>query len=106
MKAQKTLRRLASGIALAIGLSIIAHALPANEVETYYFTDKNYQNEAGYTFLSCQGATYREGRTTQYRLRYRTPCNGGGSTGVACFVDGRQTTCPAAICNSSLFTCE
>jgi hypothetical protein len=100
------IRTLASGIALAIGCSTIAHALPANEIETFYYTDKSYQKEAGYTFLSCQGATFRDGSITRYRVRRRTPCHSGGPTGVACFVDGFQTSCPAGICDSSLFTCE
>jgi hypothetical protein len=83
-----------------------AYALPANEIETSYYTDANYTNEVGYTFLSCQGGTYREGKTSRYRLRYQTPCSTGGPTRVACFVNSVQTTCPADICNSSLFVCQ
>jgi hypothetical protein len=83
-----------------------AHALPANEIETNYYTDATYTNEAGYTFLSCQGSTYREGKTSLYRIRYQTPCSTGGSTRIACFINSVQTTCPADICGSSLFVCR
>lgn len=106
MKLLKTSYLLGS-FALLIGFSApLAYALPANEIETYYYTDANYTNEVGYTFLSCQGNSYREGRTARYRLRYQTPCSTGGAARVACYVDGMRTTCPANICDSPLFICQ
>lgn len=83
----------------------ITHALPANEIETIYFSDSGYTTETGGSIVSCQGGAYRWGKRSKYTVRYSTPCNTGGLTEVHCRVDGVKTTCPANICDSELFIC-
>ena len=83
----------------------IAYALPATEVETTYYSDATMATEVGGSLLACQGGFHRWGKVTPFRSRYSTPCNNGGSFGVACMVDGVPTICPPNICDSSLFTC-
>jgi uncharacterized protein DUF6289 len=94
---------------LLLGLNVIrAYALPTNEVETVYFSDGTLEQEVGSSILLCQGGIYREGRQTRYRATSRTPCNDGRPhyTEIHCYVDSIPTTCPANICDSSLFECQ
>ena len=64
-------------VSALVGAAVaLSYALPANEIETYYYTDAHYKNEVGYTFLSCQGGIYREGKTTRYKVQYKAPCTG------------------------------
>jgi hypothetical protein len=95
-------------VSALVGAAVaLSYALPANEIETYYYTDAHYKNEVGYTFLSCQGGIYREGKTTRYRVVYKTPCTSTQRLQeIACFLDGVQTTCPANICDSHLVECS
>lgn len=74
MKLMKTLRMF--GIAGALLGSVVTQsfALPANEVETWYYSDATLTEEVGYTLLSCSGGIYREGRRTQYAVRFTDPC--------------------------------
>jgi hypothetical protein len=107
MKLTKTLRVFGIISALLGFAATQSFALPANEVETVYFSDAGYTNEVGYTILACQGGVYREGRTTRYRARLFTPCNGSRPLNeIRCYVDSIPTTCPADICDSPLFQCQ
>jgi len=65
MKLAKTLRMFGIISALLGFAATQSFALPANEVETVYFSDANYEDEVGYTILACQGGIYREGRRTR-----------------------------------------
>jgi len=99
------------GLFVAVATIVCAHApiagaLPANEVETDYFSDATFTNEIGSSTLFCNGSHFREGRTSRFTLRFATPCNGGGIVEVACVVDGVPTRCPPSICDSELFSCS
>ena len=95
-------------IAALIGITATQPlALPANEVETYYFSDATYTQEVGYVFRGCQGDVYQEGTTSRYRVTSSTPCNGTQPlNGIRCYIGYVLTTCPATICDSSLFECR
>jgi len=97
---------LATVVGFVCGLSKGAEALPAQEVETTYFSDATFSVEVGSSFLGCNGSHARSGRTTRYMVKTSTPCHSGGSDEVACVVDGVPTTCPPSICNSGLFDCN
>ncbi len=82
-------------------------ALPTSEVEVVYFKDATYSREVGYVIRGCQGDVIRQGTTSRYQARSSTPCHGGSSSNeIACYVGTVQTTCPANICDSSLFDCQ
>ena len=81
-------------------------ALPASEVEVVYFRAATYSREVGYVIRGCQGDVIRQGTTSRYQARSSTPCHGGASNEIACYVGTVQTTCPANICDSSLFDCQ
>ena len=76
-------RRLVAAVGLCFlltaGLVSIAadvHACPANEVEDYYYSDGTYTDLVGYRILQCNcWGRWGWGSTTNYRLRYQTPCN-------------------------------
>jgi hypothetical protein len=106
MKLTKTLRMFGIITALCGIAATQSFALPANEVETVYFSDATFTQEVGYTFLACQGGVYREGKQTRYAVRSMSPCRSSGSSETACLVDGRETWCPANICDSGLFDCQ
>jgi hypothetical protein len=106
MKSNKT--RFIPGI-LAGLLGFIAapsFALPTSEVEVVYFKDATYSREVGYVVRGCQGDVIRQGTTSRYQARSSTPCHGGASNEIACYAGTVQTTCPANICDSSLFDCQ
>ena len=84
----------------------LTYALPSNEVETFFYTDENYENLAGYTLLACNGSKVSTGKTAKYRLRYQTPCDAGGPIYASCYIDGRPTGCPEDICDVPWFVCE
>ena len=94
------------GVVAALAVAATVYALPASEVETFYFSDASLSDEVGYQILTCSGARYREGRTSRYSARVQTPCHSGGLPRIACVVDGILTTCPADICSSGLFSCD
>lgn len=81
-------------------------ALPTSEVEVVYFKDATYSREVGYVIRGCQGDVIRQGLTSRYQARSSTPCYSGVSNEIACYVGTVQTTCPANICDSSLFDCQ
>jgi hypothetical protein len=83
-----------------------ASALPGNEVETDYYTDRTFKTEVGSNTLLCTGGHFREGRITPFAIRFETPCRDeGGRTEISCIVDGEPTTCPLDLCDSELFSC-
>lgn len=81
-------------------------ALPTSEVEVVYFKDATYSREVGSVFRGCQGDVIRQGKTSRYQARSSMPCHGGVSDEIACYVGTVQTTCPANLCDSSLFDCQ
>jgi hypothetical protein len=58
--------------ALAAG---VAFALPANEVETYYYSDASHTEEVGHTLLACNGHFFSNGVQTAYADVTTTPCD-------------------------------
>lgn len=107
MKIMKLGKLSIMGAAL-IGLAATpTFALPTSEVEVVYFKDTTYSREVGYVIRGCQGDVIRQGTTSRYQARSSTPCHGGASSNeIACYVGTVQTTCPANICDSSLFDCQ
>ena len=106
MKLNRTLR-IRRTLATLLGLAATpAFALPASEVEVVYFKDATYSREVGYVVRGCQGDVVRQGTTSRYQARSSTPCHGGASNEIACYVGTVQTTCPANLCDSSLFDCQ
>lgn len=107
MKIMKLGKLSIMGAAL-IGLAATpTFALPTSEVEVVYFKDATYSREVGYVIRGCQGDVIRQGTTSRYQARSSTPCHGGASSNeIACYVGTVQTTCPANICDSSLFDCQ
>ena len=82
-------------------------ALPTSEVEVVYFSNATYTREVGHVFRGCQGEVIRQGTTSRYQARSSTPCQGSQSLNeIACYVNGIQTTCPANLCQSTLFDCQ
>jgi hypothetical protein len=106
MKLTKTLRMFGIVAALLGTAATQSFALPANEVETEYFSDAQYTNEVGYVFRGCSGDVYREGTTGKYKVTSSTPCNTSGPIEIACYFDGRLTVCPPNICDTELVTCN
>jgi hypothetical protein len=107
MTLTKSLHKL--GITAAvIGITATrSHALPANELETVYFSDSTYTQEVGYVFRGCNGGVYKQGKTSRYRVTSSAPCNGSQPLNeIACYANGYETTCPANICDSPLFECN
>ena len=99
--------RISGMMAVLLGFAAPSFALPTSEVEVVYFRDATYSHEVGYVFRGCQGEVIRQGTTSRYQARSSTPCLGGQSLAqIACYVNGIQTTCPASICDSSLFDCQ
>ena len=99
------------GLMVAIAACVCGYArgigaLPANEIETEYFSDSTFTVEVGSSFLACNGGHFREGRTSRFVVRLATPCHGAGGSEIACVVDGVSTTCPPSICDSELFDCN
>jgi hypothetical protein len=105
MNLSKTLSLVGLVFTLSGSAAPLLYALPANEVSTYYFTDTNFTHEVGFTFLSCQGDTYQEGKRTPHRVRYKQSCSSSLQE-IACYLNGVQTTCPAHICDSSVVECS
>jgi hypothetical protein len=102
MKLAKSLRTFGTIIAF-IGIAATqSYALPANEIETTYYSDASRQAEVGYSFLGCDGSRYREGRTSRYKFTSTSPCNGNPPAEVSCYVYDVLTTCPVSLCNSHL----
>jgi Family of unknown function (DUF6289) len=106
MKLTKTLRMFGIISALLWSAATQSSALPTNELEIYYYSDANYENEVGYLFRGCEGGVYREGRQTQYAVSSLTPCDSNPPLAeFDCYIGGRLTKCPANLCDSSLFEC-
>ena len=107
MKLTKTVRMFGIVATLLGTLATQSFALPANEVETVYFSDATYTTEVGYVFHGCTGGTARQGKTSRYGVRSSTPCNGSHPLNeIACYVGNVLTMCPANICDSPLFDCH
>lgn len=99
--------RISGMMAVLLGSAAPSFALPTNEVEVVYFSNATYTREVGYVFRGCQGEVYRQGTTSRYQARLSTPCQGVQSViEIACYVNGIQTTCPANLCDSTLFDCQ
>ena len=106
MKSNKT-RFISEMLAGLLGFVVApSFALPTSEVEVVYFKDATYSREVGSVFRGCQGDVIRQGTTSRYQARSSTPCHGGVSNEIACYVGTVQTTCPANLCDSSLFDCQ
>ena len=102
MKLTKSLRTFGI-IAALIGITAThSFALPANEIETTYFSSANRQEEVGYSFLACDGSRYREGRATRYKFTSSRSCNGSLPAEVSCYVYGVLRTCPPDLCTANL----
>jgi hypothetical protein len=107
MKLTQTLGMFGIVAALLGSAATQSFALPANEVETVYFSDAHFTTEIGYVFHGCTGGVYRGGKTSRYRVSSSTPCHGGHPLNeIACYVGNVLTTCPANICDSGLFDCQ
>jgi hypothetical protein len=96
MRLSKTLSLVGLILTLSGSAVPFAYALPANELSTYYFTDTNFTQEVGFTFLSCQGETYKEGETTLHRVRYKQSCSSSLQE-ITCYRNGIETMCPVHI---------
>ena len=94
------------GVIGALAVAATVYALPAYEVETFYFSSAALDNEVGYQILACSGGRYREGQVTRHYARVQTPCNSATLPRIACTVNGLPSTCPPDICNSGLVTCN
>jgi hypothetical protein len=57
-----------------IALPTTTDARPANEVETYYFSDASKTVEVGYRWLDCYGHIYKWGTTSRFFDRFQYPC--------------------------------
>lgn len=51
-------------------------ALPANEVETFYYSDASKTRPVGTTLLLCNGRLYSRGQKTRYHISDIYPCGG------------------------------
>ena len=87
-----------------------AHALPRSMVEITYFQDATFAQQVGFEVRpTCNGSpSPLQGRRTRFAVRVADACNTGAhhSREIACFLDGRLTTCPANICDSHLVHCS
>lgn len=110
MKLTKTLRMFGIVAALLGSAATQSFALPANAVEYDYYSDAQFTNQVGSFNLECDGAHYREGKTSRHAIHYSTPCRHPGPIEVNCLVTDalgtRETVCPADICDSGLFDCQ
>lgn len=107
MKLTKTWRMCGIITVLLGSAATRSFALPTSEVEVVYFSDATYTREVGSVFRGCQGDVYRQGKTSRYQARSSAPCQGGSSSNeMACYAGSLQTTCPANLCDSSLFECQ
>jgi hypothetical protein len=61
----------------ALGISITANALPANEVTTTYYSDRSKTVAVGEVILYCTGQRSQWGRRTPYGSQTSDPCNQG-----------------------------
>lgn len=106
MNLTKTLRMFGVVAAFLGTAATQSVALPTNEVEIVYFSDATFTQEVGYEFRGCQGGVSRQGKTSRYRAASSTPCNNSRPLEIACFINGRETWCPANLCDSGLFDCQ
>lgn len=61
----------------ALGISLTAHALPANEVTTTYYSDRSKIEVVGEVILYCTGQKSQWGRRTPYGTQTSEPCHQG-----------------------------
>ena len=107
MKFTKTVRMFGIIAALLGCAATQSFALPANQLETIYFSDATYTTEVGYVVRACNGGVYQQGKTSRYRASSFTPCTGSQSLNeIRCYVGSLLTTCPTSICDSPLFDCH
>ncbi|MBM4254741.1 MAG: hypothetical protein FJ147_02460 [Deltaproteobacteria bacterium] len=79
MKLTKTLRMFGM-IAALIGITTVqSFALPANEIETTYYSNASMTDEVGYSFLGCDGSRGRTGKTSSFKMTTKRACHSGGS---------------------------
>jgi hypothetical protein len=64
------------GIA-TLGIALTAHALPANEVTTTYYSDRSKAEAVGEITLYCTGQRSQWGRRTPYATQTSDPCDQG-----------------------------
>lgn len=102
MKLTKNLRMFGI-VATFIGTTVTqSFALPANEIETTYYSSASRQAEVGYSFLGCDGSRFREGSVTRYKFTTKRPCNGNPPAEVSCYVYDVLTTCSPDLCAAHL----
>ncbi|NOT57541.1 MAG: hypothetical protein HOP18_23290 [Deltaproteobacteria bacterium] len=107
MTLTKTLRMFGIITTLLGSAATQSFALPANQIETVYFSNTTYTTEIGYVVRACNGVVYQQGKTSRYRATSSTPCATSQPLNeIRCYVDNRLTTCPANICDSPLFDCH
>lgn len=107
MTLTKTLRMFGIITTLLGSVATQSLALPANQIETVYFSNTTYTTEIGYVVRACNGVVYQQGKTSRYRATSSTPCATSQPLNeIRCYVDNRLTTCPANICDSPLFDCH
>lgn len=61
---------------LMFGTAVTVMALPANEVETVYYSDATRTEDVGAYLLGCDGSHSAWGSVSQYSTTSRTPCGG------------------------------
>ena len=105
MKLTKTVRMFGMVAALIGTTAVHSFALPNNEKETVYFSDATMTNEVGYEYRGCNGGVSLQGKRSRYAVASFTSCYNPGPIEMACYFEGRLTTCPLNICDSELVTC-
>jgi len=96
---------IAAVVAGISGWALKSRALPANEVDTVYYSDRNFGIEVGETTLLCNGGFAREGRTGPYAIRTSSPCHGVGPIVVFCSHNGAAVDCPDELCSQPDISC-
>ena len=107
MKLMKTVRMFGIVATLLGTIATQSLALPANQIETVYFSNATYTTEVGYVVRACNGVVYQQGKTSRYRATSSTPCTGSQPLNeIRCYTGSVVTTCPTNICDSPLFDCH
>jgi hypothetical protein len=87
-------------IALVAGIfADSANALPSQDNEIVYFSDKNMSKEVGYFYLSCFGTKIQRGVKTRYWLKSQESCDDRKVPSIEpnCSIDGISATCTPEI---------
>lgn len=88
---------LVTGAMLFTVLLGLASARPARDNEIVYFKNKSLSEVVGTFYMACNSAVTRTGTVTKHYVRYQGPCDGGGSIGPNCYVDGASARCTPEI---------